>query len=89
MSVKIPSIIAMILPPSFVIARLWIRLAITKWFGIDDWMILASMVWSPSTQCPRALPVLFIHREDFVVSSASQLKILDILSCNVVGASHR
>lgn len=49
MNVKIPGIIAMILPPLFVTARLWIRLAITKLFGIDDWMILASMVWSPST----------------------------------------
>lgn len=49
MSVKVPGIIAMILPPIFVIARLWIRLAITKLFGIDDWMILASMVRSPST----------------------------------------
>lgn len=49
LNVKVPGIIAMILPPFFVIARLWIRLAITKLIGIDDWMIMASMVCGHST----------------------------------------
>ncbi|MCJ1463949.1 hypothetical protein MMC07_002559 [Pseudocyphellaria aurata] len=86
MDVKVPGIIALILPPIFVIARLWIRLAITKLFGIDDWMILASMVWSPSK--PKILKFAIICREDLVASRKTQLMIPDILCCNVCGASH-
>lgn len=86
MNVKIPGIIAMVLPPLFVIARLWIRLAITKLFGIDDWMILASMVRPPSTS--RLFKSHSPGAEDLVTPSANQLKILDILACNVCGASH-
>lgn len=45
--VKIPAMIALVLPPIFVITRLWIRLAMTRSFGVDDWMILASVVFIP------------------------------------------
>lgn len=45
--VKVPAIVSLVVVPVFIITRLWIRLAMTKFFGIDDWMILGSMV-SPS-----------------------------------------
>lgn len=45
--VKVPVIVSLVVGPVFIVTRLWIRLAITKFFGIDDWMILGSMV-SPS-----------------------------------------
>lgn len=86
MNVKVPGIIAMILPPLFVIARLWIRLAITKLFGIDDWMILASMVRSPSN--PKLLQCAIICSEVLVAPRETQLTMPDIFSCNVCSASH-
>lgn len=45
--IKVPVIVSLVVGPVFIVTRLWIRLAITKFFGIDDWMILGSMV-SPS-----------------------------------------
>lgn len=45
--VKVPVMVSLVVGPIFIVTRLWIRLAMTKFFGIDDWMILGSMV-SPS-----------------------------------------
>lgn len=44
MLVKVPAIVSLVVGPIFIVTRLWTRLAMTKFFGIDDWMILCSMV---------------------------------------------
>lgn len=44
MLVKVPAIVSLVVGPIFVVTRLWTRLAMTKFFGIDDWVILGSMV---------------------------------------------